>query len=134
MHQQRLGQIRKWTTMQWQLLRCNNWGSLNSICNLHKTLFIFSKEFILFKSFTHVLELVMWVLWYAAMVCANTAKRKNSGNSSEGFAGSGPLQSEQRNPLDVGAHSLVGGSCNRQKSKTARNLNLQEKFCKLPGI
>ena len=61
MHQQRLGQIRKWTTMQWQLLRCNNWGSLNSICNLHKTLFIFSKEFILFKSFTHVLELVMWV-------------------------------------------------------------------------
>ena len=132
MHQQRLGQIRKWTTMQWQLLRCNNWGSLNSICNLHKTLFIFSKEFILFKSFTHVLELVMWVCgmppWFVP-----TQKRKKPGNSSEGFAGSGPAQSEQRNPLDVGAHSLVGGSCNYQKSKTARNLNLSPGEI-LPGI
>ena len=59
-------------------------------------------------------------MWYAAMVCANTAKRKNSGNSSEGFAGSGPAQSEQRNPLDVGAHSLVGGSCNRPKAQNCK--------------
>ena len=65
------------------------------------------------------------------MVCCHGVsqhtKEKKPGNSSEAFAGSG-WESGQGITLDVGAHSLVGGSC-EGASKIAK-----PKFMILPKI